>query len=92
MPPPNFISCKLGRQDILLTVNEEAAKAGSAFKRITSTKNDNNNRERNRDNDEGNQPRYVCNFLSSFRIDFPVTAIALDIKFLLSHRKLFRLN
>jgi len=83
----------LGRQDILLTVNEEAAKAGSAFKRITSTKNDNNNnRERNRDNDEGNQPRYVCNFLSSFRIDFPVTAIALDIKFLLSHRKLFRLN
>jgi len=33
---PNFISCKLGRQDILLTVNEEAAKAGSAFKRITS--------------------------------------------------------
>jgi len=35
---PNFIPCKLERQDILLTVNnEEAAKVGSAFKRITST-------------------------------------------------------
>jgi len=38
MPPPISFHANWERQDILLTVNnEEAAKAGSAFKRITST-------------------------------------------------------